>query len=83
MAKLIRAPSGFDALACKARCDGATSRTGMGFFDNATEVAIRLMPIFRRRRIDQFIGMVIHLAAALRADQFVFCHRVLLSVSVN
>jgi hypothetical protein len=55
----------------------------MGFFDNATEVAIRLMPIFRRRRIDQFIGMVIHLAAALRADQFVFCHRVLLSVSVN
>ena len=44
----------------------------MGFFNHAAK--IRLANFVGIHRINQFVGMVIHLVAALGADHFSGCH---------
>ena len=44
----------------------------MGFFEHAAEIG--LANLVGIRRINQFVGMVIHFAAALGADHFSGCH---------
>jgi hypothetical protein len=44
----------------------------MGFFDHAAKIG--LASFVGIRQVNQFVGMVIHLVAALGADHFSGCH---------
>ena len=73
-AKLIRRLSRFDALLRRARFDSPASRTAVSFFDNAAQVGIHRLRVIPASRIDQLVGMRVHLVAAFGTDQFTVCH---------
>ena len=46
----------------------------MSFFDNSAEIGIHLLSVIPASRIDQLVGVMVHLVAALGTDQFTVCH---------
>ena len=46
----------------------------MSFFDNSAEIGIHLLSVIPASRIDQLVGVMVHLVAALGTDQFKVCH---------
>jgi hypothetical protein len=57
-----------------ARFYSAASRAGMGLLDRAAQVEVRWMELAGLRRVDELVGVVVHLAAALWTDHFAVCH---------
>lgn len=72
--KLIRRFPRFVALLRRARFDSPASRTAVSFFDNSAEIGIHLLSVIPASRIDQLVGVMVHLVAALGTDQFKVCH---------
>src|SRR5262245_51559546 len=56
------------------RCDVAAARTAMRLCDHAAQGRVDPGLLVSLGGINQLVGVVIHLDAALRADHFVGCH---------